>query len=270
MEWKTVLMQGIRGRQRWWLLILILALLLLAGLGIWLGREQTPEVPPPAPQQGATLAAYSPLHFRPAILQASDAQCLACHQSVLEERPRERSPAGLPAEARKAPYQEVSTYQGAQDSFHRRHLVTPLARELMDLRCISCHQGHDPRDETPGSSATGTPPEAPGFTLRRTVDTRAACLPCHGRFPAERMGLPGPWPEHRDEHGNSCLSCHREIRSVRHQVPHLKAAAIEAAGARDSEVCYGCHGGRAWYRISYPYRRTPWPGMPAEAPARAP
>ena len=45
------------------------------------------------------------------------------------------------------------------------------------------------------------------------------------------------------------------------QVSYLKPAAIEAAGSRDAEVCYGCHGGRAWYRISYPYPRTPWPDI---------
>ena len=47
---------------------------------------------------------------------------------------------------------------------------------------------------------------------------------------------------------------------------YLKAEAIEAAGARNADVCYGCHGGRAWYRVHYPYPRHPWPGMPAAVP----
>jgi hypothetical protein len=43
-------------------------------------------------------------------------------------------------------------------------------------------------------------------------------------------------------------------------------AAIEQAGKAGADACYGCHGGRAWYRIAYPYPRTPWPDMPAEVP----
>jgi hypothetical protein len=31
-------------------------------------------------------------------------------------------------------------------------------------------------------------------------------------------------------------------------------------------VCYGCHGGRQWYRISFPYPRHSWAGMPEETP----
>jgi hypothetical protein len=46
----------------------------------------------------------------------------------------------------------------------------------------------------------------------------------------------------------------------------LKPEAIEQAAAQNSDVCYGCHGGRAWYRISFPYPRHPWANMPAEVP----
>lgn len=256
-----------RGMGKAWVWALLLFLAALAALalsnGLWLqGREERHELP----QEKATLPAYNPLHFQPAIADASDVQCLACHQSVLEDRPRERSPAGIAAAAAKAPYQQVSTYQGEQDTFHRRHLVTDFARELMDLRCNTCHQGHDPRDEAPGTSATGASQREAAFTLRKSVNTQAVCLPCHGRFPGEIMGLPGPWPEHKGAYGNSCLSCHATIRTTRHQVNYLKSEAIEAAGAKDSEVCYGCHGGRAWYRLSYPYPRHPWPGMPEVVP----
>ena len=38
------------------------------------------------------------------------------------------------------------------------------------------------------------------------------------------------------------------------------------AGKDSADACHGCHGGRAWYRISYPYARTPWPDMPTEVP----
>ena len=44
------------------------------------------------------------------------------------------------------------------------------------------------------------------------------------------------------------------------------AAAIEAAGQQNADTCYGCHGGRQWYRISYKYPRHPWPGMPTDLP----
>jgi hypothetical protein len=27
-----------------------------------------------------------------------------------------------------------------------------------------------------------------------------------------------------------------------------------------NDACYGCHGGRSWYRIYYPYPRNTWPG----------
>jgi hypothetical protein len=73
-------------------------------------------------------ATYDPLHFKPAIDTATDAQCLACHREVLDDTVRETSPAGVRAATSKAWYQQLSTYQGAQETFHRRHLLTPMAR----------------------------------------------------------------------------------------------------------------------------------------------
>jgi hypothetical protein len=49
-------------------------------------------------------------------------------------------------------------------------------------------------------------------------------------------------------------------------VNYLNAEAIEKAAAAGGDVCYGCHGGRPWYRIAYPYPRHSWPGMPSDAP----
>ena len=40
-------------------------------------------------------ATYSPLHFQPAIAFAADAQCLACHQEILDDKVRPASPAGV-------------------------------------------------------------------------------------------------------------------------------------------------------------------------------
>ena len=65
---------------------------------------------------------------------------------------------------------------------------------------------------------------------------------------------------------SDCLTCHAAIRTKRHEVTYLNAAAIEQAGKDGADACHGCHGARSWYRISYPYPRTPWPDMPAEVP----
>lgn len=211
-------------------------------------------------------AIYDPIHFRPAIETARDEQCLACHREILDDKVRERSPAGISASASKAWYQDLSTYAGEQDTFHRRHLVTPMAKELMNMSCNTCHQGSDPRDEAQGTSATGTPQTDKGFTLRKTVNPETTCLKCHGPMDSTIMGLPSPWPESKEMFGNSCLTCHAAIRTNRHQVNYLKAEAIEAAGQKNSDVCFGCHGGRSWYRVAYPYARHPWDGMAPDVP----
>ena len=218
-------------------------------------------------------ATYSPLHFKPVIESATDAQCLACHKEVLEDKVRPTSPAGVEAANSIAWYQLTSTYSGDQDTFHRRHLVTPLAKQLMNLKCNTCHQGHDPREEAPGSSATAAPQTDNGFTLRKQVNPEAICLKCHGQMVSEEvMGLTGPWPEVKHLFHNDCLPCHASTRTDRHQVDYLNAAAIEAAavaGKSDhtgGDVCYGCHGGRPWYRIAYPYPRNAWPEMPEGTP----
>lgn len=228
-----------------------------------------------APETGSDLlrATYSPLHFKPAIESATDAQCLACHKEILEDTVRPASQAGIEAANSIAWYQLTSTYNGDQDTFHRRHLVTPLAKQLMNLKCNTCHQGHDPRDEAPGSSATTAPQTDNGFTLRKQVNPESICLKCHGQMVSEDvMGLPGPWPDVKHLFHNDCLPCHASTRTDRHQVDYLNAAAIEAAavaGKNDNtggDVCYGCHGGRPWYRIAYPYPRNPWPEMPEGTP----
>jgi nitrate/TMAO reductase-like tetraheme cytochrome c subunit len=217
-----------------------------------------------APQADYQRSVYDPIHFKPAIDQATNAQCLACHAEVLKPSVRAESPAGVKAATAKAWYQQVPVYSGAQDTFHRRHLETPMAKELMQLRCTTCHQGHDPRDENPGSSATSQ--RVGGFTLRKVVVPEQTCLKCHGQMNHTVMGLPQPWAESKDMFQNNCLLCHVAIRTTRHQVNYLNAAAIEEAGKKSGDSCHGCHGGRAWYRIPFPYARNPWPGMAPEVP----
>lgn len=224
-------------------------------------------------------AVWTPLHFTPAIDTATNEQCLTCHQEILKAKVREVSPAGLAAADTTAWYQTLDTYAGKQETFHARHLKTPLAKEVMNLTCNFCHRGHDPREEMPGSSATTTAAALGDFTFRKTVNPSKTCLLCHGRYPQEVMtGVEGSWPEARKtiedasspDTQNGCLVCHNMdagIRTVRHQVSYLKADAIEARAKKgSSDLCYGCHGGRAWYRISYPYPRHPWKDMPDEMP----
>ncbi len=207
-------------------------------------------------------ARWDPRHFKPLIDQTSDAECLQCHAEVLSSRVREQSTAGLRADRSLAWYQTLDTYAGAQDTFHRRHMSSAFAREVMDLRCNTCHQGHELRDEAPGTHVTS---QGAGYTLRKQVDPDT-CVMCHGKFNWEVMGLPGSWDEHGESFGNDCMACHAGIRTTRHRVNFLKAEAIEAAAQKSTDVCYGCHGGRAWYRISYPYPRHAWEGMDAEVP----
>ncbi|WP_144375287.1 hypothetical protein [Thiolapillus brandeum] len=156
----------------------------------------------------------------------------------------------------------MNTYEGPQETFHRRHLVTPYAKKVMKMKCNTCHQGENPREEAP------IPPDQKNtdFTLRKQVNPET-CLMCHGSFPDyKRMGLPSHWNESRDMFQDNCLVCHAGIRTNRHKVNFLNPEAIEAAAQGNADVCFGCHGGRQWYRISYPYPRHPWPGMAKEVP----
>lgn len=243
----------------------VLALLVAATLFITRNDPRTGNQPP-----DYLRTTYSPLHFRPAIETATDAQCLVCHREVIDDTVRKTSPAGLAAAQTTTWYQQLTTYIGPQETIHRRHLTTPLARALMDLRCNTCHQGHDVREEAQGSSATGPAPRDDGFTLRKQVNVETSCLKCHGQMSWQTMNLPGPWPDVRQRFNESCTTaCHDAIRTTRHRVNYLNAAAIEAAGQRNADVCYGCHGGRAWYAIAYPYARHAWPGMPVAIPAWA-
>ncbi|HRJ53224.1 MAG TPA: hypothetical protein PLE99_10680 [Candidatus Thiothrix moscowensis] len=200
-------------------------------------------------------ARWDPIHFKPAIDKAKDADCLKCHQEVIDTKVRDASPAGLKTANTLAWYQTLDTYEGEQMTFHQRHLTAPFIKKVANMSCTTCHQGNDPREEIGNSSAS----LQEGLTMRKMVDPNV-CLMCHGKFPHEVMGLPGPWEQSGATFQNNCLLCHAGIRTVRHKVNFLNADAIEKEGAANSDTCYGCHGGRAWYRTSFPYPRHPWPG----------
>ncbi|MGB5832267.1 MAG: hypothetical protein WBG92_09800 [Thiohalocapsa sp.] len=206
-------------------------------------------------------ARWHPLHFKPASEQASNEECLACHAEVLANSVRAESPAGVKASEALAWYETLDTYAGEEDSFHRRHLATEYANQVMDLKCNTCHLGNDPREETGMSHADGDPT----LTMRKQVDPNI-CLLCHGQFPYQNMGVPGPWLEYGTAFQNNCLLCHVTFRTNRHNVNYLKPAAIEKLATEKQDVCFGCHGGRPWYRISYPYPRHSWPGMVEPTP----
>ncbi len=233
----------------------LLTALLLLSTGIM--TLSAAEQPKPDYQR----AMWDPIHFSPAIDTATDEQCLKCHQETLDRKVLPNSPAGVSTEATLAWYQTLTTYEGPQETFHRRHLVTPLAKKLMDMKCITCHQGENPREEAV------IPPDMQNtrFTLRKQVNPET-CLMCHGDNPYQMMGLPSPWEESSEMFQNNCLLCHAGIRTNRHQVNYLKADAIEEAGKENSDSCFGCHGGRQWYRIPYPYPRHAWKGMAEEIP----
>ena len=234
---------------------------LLALLSPTMNAAQSPQA---TEQQDYHAAKWNHLHFKPAIKKATNEQCLACHQEILERKPLQQSPAGVKASDTLAWYQTLSTYQGDQDTFHRRHLVDDYAKSVMDLKCTTCHQGNDPRDETSGTSATAQP----DLTMRKMIDPYVCAL-CHGQYNYTKMGVPGPWLANSSVFGDSCLTCHAAIKTERHKgISFLKAEAIEKAGKENSDVCYGCHGGRAWYRISFPYSKKAWPGW-GEPPAGA-
>ena len=208
-------------------------------------------------------AVYDPIHFKPAIEQATDAQCLVCHQEVLQPTVRQHAIAGNASADALAWYQRTSTYSGVQETFHRRHLVTELAKSLMQMQCITCHEGNEPRDEAPGTSADSHSGQQ---NLRKMVNSETICLRCHGKHNWQVMGLPAAWDQSKTMCQDNCLLCHVAVRTTRHQVNYLNAQAIEQAGAKSSESCFGCHGGRSWYRLNYPYPRNPWSGMPPEIP----
>ena len=207
-------------------------------------------------------ALWDPIHFSPAIDSATNEQCLSCHKEIYQRKVLDRTPAGVPTKSTLAWYQTLDTYKGPQETFHRRHLVTDYAKKVMQMKCTTCHQGENPREEAP------IPPDQTNtrFTLRKQVNPET-CLMCHGSFPDyKRMGLPSHWNESREMFQNNCLLCHAGVRTNRHKVNFLKPEAIEAAAKEDSDVCFGCHGGRQWYRISYPYPRHAWKGMPEKIP----
>ncbi len=238
-------------------LLLILLLLSMSTMTIWAAENLF--------NKDYQRAQWDPVHFQPAIATATNKQCLACHQEIIERNILTQSTAGLPAQSSKAWYQTLSTYEGAQQSFHQRHLSGDLAQQIMAMKCNTCHQGSNPRE------AAIIPPDhnQSNFTLRKSVNPEI-CLMCHGSFPDyKRMGLTSHWNTSRKLFQNNCLLCHERIRTNRHQVNFLKAKEIETAGKKDSDICFGCHGGRQWYRISYPYPRHEWTGMAKEIPGWA-
>ncbi len=130
-------------------------------------------------------ARWDPIHFKPAIDSATDEQCLNCHQEILDRKLLTKTQAGVNTAETMAWYQTLTTYEGEQESFHQRHLATPLAKKLMDMKCNTCHQGNNPREEAM------LPPDHSdaSFTLRKSVNPRI-CLMCHGQVTTKSWVFP--------------------------------------------------------------------------------
>jgi len=244
--------------------ILLLGIVCIVAVVAFLRRDVQDALQPAAHAKGVDYerARWDPVHFKPAINTASDEKCLSCHQEVLANSVRKESTAGVEAASSLAWYQTLDTYEGDQATFHWRHIESPYAKEVMQLKCITCHQGSNPRDRAVN------PPDVrnTAHVLRKNINPDT-CLMCHGKHPNEIMGMQQSWPEIRESMQNNCLICHATIRTSRHQVNFLKPEAIEKlATEKGGDVCYGCHGGRQWYRISFPYPRHAWEGMGEEIP----
>jgi hypothetical protein len=209
-------------------------------------------------------AKWDPIHFQPAIDSATNEQCLECHLEILIRKPLKTSPAGVKRSDTQAWYQTLTSYAGEQESFHYRHLQSQLARQVMNLQCNFCHRGNDPREEAPASHADNQ--NDSGYNLRKMVDVEKTCLRCHGQYDYKVMNLPGPWHETRHMFNDSCTLCHQTIRTNRHKVSYLHPGNIEYLGNKDADICYGCHGGRAWYQTSFPYPRNSWQGISDDVP----
>jgi hypothetical protein len=188
-------------------------------------------------------ARRTPVHFPPLASRTDDSVCLACHWDQIFESPRVAAPAGLLREDAGAWYQELSTYAGRQESFHWRHYSGDYARDVLRLRCNTCHHGHDPLEQAALSESGET------VALRKRVNPML-CLKCHGRFPDHDPLITLPWEEARRDFDGNCLVCHAADAARRHQARFLARERIERRAAESSDVCYGCHGGRAWYRVS--------------------
>lgn len=173
-----------------------------------------------------------------------DGRCRVCHGHLLEHEPRASSPAGLGAAEAGAWYQRLDTYAGAQATFHWRHRKSPYAEKVMRMQCQTCHAGRDPREP----ALRKDDPHFPTALRKRVNPT--LCLNCHGRFPDHSAAFRGSWTQARGEFAGNCLVCHQADAARRHRSPLLERAAIERLGARSGDVCYGCHGGRAWYAVS--------------------
>lgn len=172
-----------------------------------------------------------------------DGRCRVCHGQLLVA-PRAESPAGLASDDAMAAYQRLTTYAGGQENFHWRHRDSPYARQMMRIQCQDCHPGRDPRQP----ALARDDPRHPRM-LRKQVDP-VLCVNCHGRFPDHRTAFAGNWMQARAAFAGNCLVCHAADAGRRHASTLLAGAEIERQGAASGDVCYGCHGGRAWYAVS--------------------
>lgn len=184
----------------------------------------------------------SDVHTDSAKKGIQDATCLNCHQDIFDADGAVLAATDPTIDLSKLKpwYQDVKTYQGPQLRFHYRHLKTPLATSIMNLSCVFCHENTEVRATYPGEDSGGS--------FRKQVSSETKCLLCHGQFPpAHGMS----WPAlQKTIGGQGCLACHQvdTLSTILGEVAYLKADKIVAQNQDNAVLCYGCHGGRAWYQ----------------------
>jgi hypothetical protein len=216
---------------KWIAVFLILA---ISGYGLKAGADarQIAERERLADEGGKLLrASYSPLHFKPAIDTATDAQCLACHKEVLEDKPRVASPAGVRAADSIAWYQRTSTYSGEQDSFPSPAPGDADGAGLDEPALHHLPSGPGPARGSAGLLGDGDAPDRSPASpcASRSIRKPPASSATASFRPRRSWACPARGPRSRTCSRTTAWRCHAAIRTNRHQVSYLNADAIEAA-----------------------------------------
>jgi hypothetical protein len=164
------------------------------------------------PMTGGKLlrASYSPLHFKPAIESATDAQCLACHKEVLDDNPALASPAGLRAADSLAWYQQTEHLQRRAGQLPSPPSGDADGEAVDEPQLHHLPPGPGPARRSPGLLGDGNAANRCRIHAAQAGQSRDD-LPQVPR-PVSRQGDHGPAGavagEAKDMFQNDCLGCH--------------------------------------------------------------